>query len=352
MPTMMTPRDLGHAFRADVAALGVEGGREREVGDVFAQLREAYEDAARAYHSIEHIAECLALLDEARSSLEAPAEVAMAIWFHDAVYATHPLADSEKRSAALAKASCARMGIPEPAAERIAAMVRATKSHELPRADRGGGGAAVRERDWLTLFDIDLAILGTDPVRYARYERDVRSEYRRVPEGLYRSGRAKVLRAFLARPAIFETPRFHDRFEASARVNLERALAELTAKADALVLHATDEHLIATRAARLEVQQAWSDLHYATIVPGPRGGAPRLGLAFAPDDDRALQVALDAPYASEIVDRVRTIPDYDRDAEQRGRTSGAPAIVYSYERHRPVVGPLRVQSGAAYRGSA
>lgn len=356
MPTTMTTRELERAFRADAAALGIEGGREREVGEVFAELREAYEDTAREYHSIEHIAACLALLDDVRGTLEAPAEVAMAIWFHDAVYATYPFAGSERRSAALAKASCARMGVPEPAAERIAAMVRATKSHELPRAGGGAGGreggAAVRERDALTLFDIDLAILGTDPVRYACYEGDVRSEYRWVPEGLYRSGRAKVLRAFLARPAIFKTPLFHERFEAPARANLERAIAELTAKTDALVLHATDEHLIATRAARLEVLQAWSDLHYATIVPGPRGASARLGLAFAPDDDRVLQVALDAPHASEIVDRVRSIPDYDRDAEQRGRTSGAPAIVYSYERHKPVVRPLRVQGGAAYRGSA
>ncbi|MBX3192910.1 MAG: hypothetical protein KF819_38350 [Labilithrix sp.] len=85
-----------------------------------------------------------------------------------------------------------------------------------------------------------------------------------------------------------------------------------------LVLHATDEHLIATRAARLEVLQVWSDLHYATIVPGPRGGPPRMGLAFAPDGDRALRVALDALHASDVVDRVRSIPDYDRDAEQRG----------------------------------
>ncbi len=230
---MMSTHDLERAFRADAAALGVEGGREREVGDVFALLREAYEDAARAYHSIEHITECLVLLDAVRATLEASSEVAMAIWFHDAVYETQPLAESEKRSAELAKASCARMGIPEPAADRIAAMVRATKSHELPPAGGGEDGqyrAAMRERDALTLFDIDLAILGSDPMRYARFERDVRQEYRWVPEGLYRSERAKVLRKFSARPSIYKTPLFRERFEVQARVNLEQAIAELTAE--------------------------------------------------------------------------------------------------------------------------
>ena len=228
-----TVRDLEAAFRADAAALGAD--REREVGEVFAELRRAYEDESRKYHSIEHIAECLALLDDVRSELESPAEVALAIWFHDAVYETQPLAASEERSAALAEASCARMGIPKPTAERIAAMVRATKTHELPSREDGGREgreAAVRELDALTLFDIDLAILGADPGRYARFERDVRAEYAWVPEDAFRAGRANVLGGFLARPAIYRTPRFRECFEARARVNLERAIAELTAKSD------------------------------------------------------------------------------------------------------------------------
>lgn len=228
-----TSRDLEAAFRADAAALGAD--RERAVGEVFAELRRAYEDESRKYHSIEHISECLTLLDDVRSVLESPAEVAMAIWFHDAVYETQPLAASEERSAALAEASCARMGIAEPAAQRIAAMVRATKAHELPSREDGGSGGpgvALRELDALTLFDIDLAILGAEPARYARFERDVRAEYAWVPEDAFRAGRANVLGGFLARPAIYRTPLFRERFEAPARENLERAIAELTAKTD------------------------------------------------------------------------------------------------------------------------
>ncbi len=48
----------------------------------------------------------------------------------------------------------------------------------------------------------------------------------------FRAGRAKVLGGFLARPAIYRTPLFRERFEASARVNLERAIAELTTTID------------------------------------------------------------------------------------------------------------------------
>lgn len=73
--TAMTMRELEALFRSDATALGAE----REVEEVFAELRAAYEDPSRKYHSIEHIAECLALLADERASLTAPSEVAMAI---------------------------------------------------------------------------------------------------------------------------------------------------------------------------------------------------------------------------------------------------------------------------------
>lgn len=333
---------LGRAFCATATALGSRD--ERVQGEVYHELFAAYEGEPREYHTIEHVEECLALLDEVRGTLESPDEVAMALWFHDAVYGTYPFAASERRSASFARRSCARLGIPQESIERIAAMILGTKSHELPE-----GKSPLRKHDALTMFDIDLARLGGDPVAYAYCEKWIRDEYAWVPEGIFRSLRAKTLRGFLERPAIYRTPFFHEHFEARARANLQRAIAELTAKTDDLVLHATDDYLFATRAARLEVQHSWSDLHYASIVPGPRSTGPRLGVAFAPDDDRALQIALDDPHASEILDRLRSIPDYDRGAEHRGRTTGLPAIVYSYERHARVERPLRASAGAAYR---
>jgi predicted metal-dependent HD superfamily phosphohydrolase len=336
-----TTRDLETLFRADAAALGAR----RDVGGVFTQLRAAYEDQSRRYHSLEHIAECLAMLEDERSTLESPAEVAMAIWFHDAVYATYPLSSSEERSAGFAEASCTRLGIAGPSAVRIAAMVRATKDHDLTS---DGARAAVHERDALTLFDIDLAILGAEPVRYARYERDVRAEYAWVLDGIFRSRRAKVLRAFAARPAIFRTPRLHDRLEAPARTNIDRAVIELTSKIDEAVLHATDNYLFVTRAARLEALHSWSELYYACILSTPLMPA-RLCLAFSPEDDRGLQIRLDAPHAHEVVDRVRSIPDYDHDAEQRALRREGPGIVYSRERHRAVTCPLSARARAAYR---
>jgi predicted metal-dependent HD superfamily phosphohydrolase len=77
------------------------------------------------------------------------------------------------------------------------------------------------------VVDIDLAILGQNPAVYDRFERNVRREYFFVRWPRYVAGRSAVLRGFLDRPRIYGTDAFHGRFEATARQNLERALAAL-----------------------------------------------------------------------------------------------------------------------------
>ena len=77
------------------------------------------------------------------------------------------------------------------------------------------------------LVDIDLAILGADERTYAEFEVNVRSEYRWVPAILFRRKRAEILESFLARPQIYSTRSFHERYEASARGNLARAIEAL-----------------------------------------------------------------------------------------------------------------------------
>lgn len=62
------------------------------------ELLAAYSDAARAYHNLNHIADCLALFDEHRHLATNPVSMEFAIWFHDVVYDTHA-SDNEERSA-------------------------------------------------------------------------------------------------------------------------------------------------------------------------------------------------------------------------------------------------------------
>jgi predicted metal-dependent HD superfamily phosphohydrolase len=195
----------------------------REVGadpvpaGLYNQLVAAYSEEHRQYHTLQHLRECLAHLDAAASLALHPAEVELALWFHDAVY--DPLrSDNEERSAEWAWRSILAAGCAEDLAQRVQALVLATKGH-----------SASEDADTRLLLDIDLAILGAAPARFDEYERQIRAEYAHVTEAEYRFGRAEVLAAFLGRPRVYLTAAFHDALEHRARENLGRTLASLQA---------------------------------------------------------------------------------------------------------------------------
>ena len=72
---------------------------------VFQLLLQAYAEPQRHYHTAQHIAECLALYSQIQHLLDDAPSLALALWFHDAVY--DPQApDNEERSAALMMQSC------------------------------------------------------------------------------------------------------------------------------------------------------------------------------------------------------------------------------------------------------
>ncbi|HEV6967572.1 N-methyl-D-aspartate receptor NMDAR2C subunit [Roseateles sp.] len=178
-----------------------------------AELLARYGEAHRAYHTQQHLAECLALFDEVGHLAGRPAEVEVALWFHDAVYDVHRH-DNEARSADLARQALLGAQAPAEVAARVAALVMATRHSVAPAtADEG------------LLVDIDLAILGAAPARFAEYEAQIRSEYAHVPAQVFAEKRGDILAAFLARPAIYACGPLRQRFEAAARCNLAAALA-------------------------------------------------------------------------------------------------------------------------------
>lgn len=185
------------------------------------RLEAAWGEPRRRYHDASHLGECLALLRRWQGAAERPAEVALALWFHDAVYDPRA-ADNEARSAAWARSDLTAAGAPADVARRVAGLVMATR-HDAATPDAG--------RDAALLLDIDLAVLGSPPARFDRYDRDVRLEYAQVPEAAYRHGRAAVLRGFLARPRIYRLDACAALLEAPARANLDGAIARLEAGA-------------------------------------------------------------------------------------------------------------------------
>lgn len=181
-----------------------------------AELKSRYAEAHRQYHTAQHLAECLASLDRVRTQLLRPAEVELALWFHDAIYDPRRH-DSELRSADWARRCCGEAGLAADVGDRVHALVMMTRHDALPD-----------DPDGQALVDIDLAILGAAPSRFAEYERQVRAEYAWVPEPVYRRERRKLLQSFLDRPAIYSTAAFRAREEARARTHLAAAIAALS----------------------------------------------------------------------------------------------------------------------------
>lgn len=179
---------------------------------LYGELIAHYGEPRRKYHTARHLDECFEKFDEARELATHPAEVELALWFHDAIYDTRRQ-DNERKSADWARASAMQAGVTGEAAARVHALVMATRHDAVP----SGADAEL-------LVDVDLSILGAAPERFDEYERQIREEYAWVPAFVFRRKRAKILQGFLARPAIFSTALFRDRYEQRARANLKRSL--------------------------------------------------------------------------------------------------------------------------------
>ncbi|MGY2995220.1 HD domain-containing protein [Mesorhizobium sp. URHB0026] len=185
------------------------------------ELSVLYKGGDRHYHNLAHIEAMLALARDYRTLLDDREAVEAAIWFHDAVYDSRAK-DNEAQSAALAEQKLAGR-IDAGRLSRVSAMILATATHQLPLFDD-----VAATRDASLFLDMDLSILGAAPDAFDAYERAVRREYGWVEEPMWRAGRGAVLKSFLARPHIFHTQEFRQRFEPQARLNMARSLQALT----------------------------------------------------------------------------------------------------------------------------
>ena len=178
------------------------------------ELQIAWSESHRRYHDMRHLRECMALWSTWKDATERPAEVALALWFHDAVYNPQDV-DNELKSASWAARALSSAGVADATVQRVYDLIMAT-CHDAP----------VSGRDAELLLDIDLAILGAPAGRFTEYDRDIRQEHAFVPWGKYSKGRKAVLGAFLQRSPLYRTAAARE-LEPQARVNLQTALARL-----------------------------------------------------------------------------------------------------------------------------
>lgn len=190
-------------------------------------LREAYRTPPRAYHDWSHVQEVLRHYADvaAGPGWARAAEVWLAVLYHDAVYEAGRR-DNEARSARLAVEQVGQWLAGEDVdAGRVAALIELTARHgQHAPGDFGNGPDADDTRHFL---DCDMAILGAEAEAFDAYDRAIAEEYRgHVPGWLFRRNRRRFLRSLLESPRIFLSDLFHQRYDARARENLRRTLAE------------------------------------------------------------------------------------------------------------------------------
>ena len=169
----------------------------------------------RYYHTVEHISACLGHLEGVKDQAGHPSEIALAFWFHDAIY--KPFSSrNERDSADWAIEFLRDNDADEAVVDRVDALIMATVHN--PGSLSG---------DLAIMVDVDLAILGAPPKIYDQYERNIRLEYRRVPGLIFRQKRKALLQSFLDQTRIYHTDHFRGLWEDQARANLTRAITAL-----------------------------------------------------------------------------------------------------------------------------
>jgi predicted metal-dependent HD superfamily phosphohydrolase len=147
-------------------------------------------------------------VDSIRADLNDAYAVALALWFHDAVY--DPQAkDNELKSAELFEQYLAQ-DLSIDIVQKIKRWILATQKHE-----------ATNELDLQFLLDIDLAILAASPERFAEYEQQIQQEYAWVDPDIYLIKRKQVLAHFYQTEPLYQTEYFQQNFEQRAKENLK-----------------------------------------------------------------------------------------------------------------------------------
>ena len=191
-------------------ALGVEAAY---AGQLWTHLTEAYGEAQRHYHTLDHITVVIADADRLRDRFIHPDAALLALFFHDVVY-DPTRRDNEARSADKLDAWLGRR-LDAGVLTACRRAIEATASH-----------ASLDDSDIDLILDIDMAILGAPRDAYLRYAEGVAREYLPV-YGLdaYAAGRVKLfLDPTLARGPLYLTEPFAA-LEGQARANMAEELA-------------------------------------------------------------------------------------------------------------------------------
>ncbi len=173
-----------------------------------------YAETHRAYHNLDHINDCLSLLMKEEAHIQSK-ELKLAFIYHDIIY--NPLGKNNERKSAdkaieFLKHNHAKTAI----IHKVEQLIMVTLHEAIPK-----------NSEEELMIDIDLSILGGERNRYIEYTQNIRREYKKVPQLIYRRKRKEIMKKFLQRGRIYYTDKYYKQLEDRARENIKFEIESL-----------------------------------------------------------------------------------------------------------------------------
>jgi predicted metal-dependent HD superfamily phosphohydrolase len=171
--------------------------------------------SSRYYHTIDHLDHLDRELKNVQQHIQHWDIVVLAIAYHDIIYNVLKN-DNEEKSARYAFKVLSE----------FISIEKLQQLHETILATKAHSSSSNPDTNYFT--DADLSILGSNHEEYTNYTKQIRKEYQLFPDIIYKPGRQKVIKHFLAMDKIFKTGYFFNIYEMQARENLKQELVMLT----------------------------------------------------------------------------------------------------------------------------
>jgi len=181
----------------------------------FERIKLAYNENHRHYHNLNHISSLFELI-KSYNQPKTNYALNLAIFYHDIEYKILGK-NNELHSAKQAFEFLSNQKADQKLKTKVYDLILATLHNEQPK-----------NIDEAILMDIDIAILGSNSLQYEEYCSKIRKEYQLIPWIIYKKKRCSIMKMFLNKENIFHTPYFRNKFEATARRNIENEIKSLS----------------------------------------------------------------------------------------------------------------------------
>ena len=186
--------------------------------DLHHRLVLAYSEPHRVYHTLTHIKSCFKIFQDVVHLAKNADALALAIWFHDAVYDIGAK-DNEQRSADWFLKESEGL-FDDSLRDLVSSHIMATMHC----------GEEIKSHDSQIIVDIDLFSFGKPWPEFLRDSEDVRAEKADISDREFYPKQCGFQKFLLEQPRFFQSDYFYRHYEKQARQNLTRFMALIEQK--------------------------------------------------------------------------------------------------------------------------